>query len=146
MDDGIFRRAPSLWTSKTRESLPAPTPLNRALANYAKVVELPNKHGRDPLREMVRERALARGVVSISSIAATDAALPYGSIGTDPRRRRWRFRALDPASSRCVFERIVLSETPEGAKHEGQQLIEREFRKLGLGPIPDGLLGTVMAV
>lgn len=144
MSDSLFARAPAVHTRTVDTRV---TPLRDMLRRYAKLVELPAPGGRvDPLREQMRAQALARGNVPLSSIAAADGPLKYGHTAWGDRRRQWRFRVMNPTTARCVFEQIVESETPEGARHVGTRLVERQWRKLDAGPMPDGLVGTVMAL
>jgi hypothetical protein len=127
-----------------RREYPTPEPLGNVLRRFARLTVHDPSHGVDPLLA-ARQRPHAGQLNPVSPIASADGLLPYGKVRVDPRRRVWRYRALDAATYRPVFERYIESETAEGAAHEGMRMLQRDWRKVGLSGT-ETILGTVLAV
>jgi hypothetical protein len=124
--------------------LPAPTPMRDAMRAFARI----SRHAGamvDPGKEAAVNRALARGPVTISSIASASEALPVGGVAVDPRRRQWRFRALEEKSQRVIYEKIVEGENVEAAQHAGTRELTKYWKRYG-SPAVGAVIGTVVAI
>jgi hypothetical protein len=129
----------------TPRQLPAPTPMRDAMRAFARISRHTDATRIDPHREALIDAALARGKVTISSIASASAALPVNATGVHHDRRQWRFRALDAESHRVLYEQIVEGENREAAEYAGRRDVERHWRKYG-NPKVKAVIGTVVAI
>lgn len=132
-----------------RRNYPRPPSLRDALQRYIPLVEHFANHGVDPMREAKRRAMLARGPVAVSPIAWADGPLPVGRVTVDTRRRIWRFRAVDPASGRCIYSRFVEGETKEEGCQVGAAFMTQDWDKVleaTRGLPPAAVVATVLAV
>jgi hypothetical protein len=133
-----------------RREYERPPSLRSILRKYIPLVEHYANHGKDPMREARRVALTKHGPVRLSPIAWTEGPLPFGRIEIDKRRRVWRFRAVDPASGRCIYSRFVEGETREEGCKVGAEMMTREWdvvlRNSPNGMPPAAVVASVLAI